>query len=311
MPINSTVIPLASFAIGVADLTSVPIRTDERGLGGERTSAGKRAVLTIFRSTDGAGTNPTIDGTIAVYGMDVGNPQDGRPLGNAYATAQTPITFPFIGDGTTKTVQTNIPYVAFSNNNWLVEMPGFTLTATFAVAVTGICTGTSGVANQAKLGDVVVIGGFRSTITSYTSADNFTITPAPGKAISAGAKGYNVSLDRRFKTWITDGSISNTNPELFTVTSGATIDGVACGLITFAIAPPKLIGPSTATDYLVTGVSADIPCVYFGVPTEIKPALEYRFDRSGIRSRSVMWVNGANVGSALSAARVYLEHGAD
>ena len=308
MPVNATVIDLASFAIGTGDLTSVPIRTNERGLGGERTSAGKRAVLTIMRSTDGAGANPTIDGTIAVYGLDVPNPFAQKPIGNAYATAQTPIAFPFIGDGTTVAFQTNIPFVSFSNNNWLVEMPGFKLSGTFAVAITGVVTGTSGVAAQSKLGDVVIIGGFRSTITSFTSQDNFTITPAPTVAIAGGAVGYNVSRDRRFKTYAS--SVGSTNPELYIVTSGATIDGVACGLITFAIAPPKLIGPSTAST-LATGVSADVPCVYYGVPTEIKPALEYRFDRSGIRSRSVMWVNGANVGSALSAARVYLEHAAE
>jgi hypothetical protein len=311
MPINATIVPIASFAIGTANLTSVPVRTGERGLGGERTSAGKRAVLTIMRSQDGVGANPTIDGTIAVYGMDIANPVAGRPVGNAFATALTPIAYPFLGDGTTKTFQTNIPYAAFSNNNWLVEMPGFTVTGTFSVTTAGVVAtagGTAGVANQTKLGDVVIIGGFKSTITAYTDQDNFTITPAPAAAISIGAACYNVSVDRRFKTYIA--SVGTTNPELFTVTSGATIDGAACGLITFAIAPPKLVGPSTTSTY-VTGTPVDVPCVYFGTVTEIKPALEYRFDRSGIRSRAVMWATGTAVGSALSAARVYLEHGAD
>ena len=315
MPVNATILPIASISIkgSGGPTTTVPVRTGNRGLGGERTAAGKRAILTAFRSSDGAGANPTIDGTIAVYGMDLANPVAGRPVGNAFATAQTPIAFPFLGDGTTKTFQTNIPYAAFSNNNWLVEMPGFTVTGTFSVTTAGVVStsgGTAGVANQTKLGDVVIIGGFKGTITAYTDQDNFTITPAPAAAIAIGAKCYNVSVDRRFKTWITSGSIGSTNPELFTVTSGATIDGVACGLITFAIAPPLLAGPSTATT-LATGAPIDIPCVYFGTVAEVLADGEHRFDRVGVRSRSVMWVVGTHASNLLSAARVYLEHAAD
>lgn len=313
MPVNSTIVPIASIAIkgSGTSTTTVPVRVGERGLGSERTAAAKRAVLTVMRSQDGAGTNPTIDGTIAVYGMDLANPNSGKPLGNSFATAQSAAAFPFLGDGTTKTFQTNIPYAAFSNNNWLVEMPGFTLSGTFAVATTGVVTGTSGVANQSKLGDVVIIGGFKSTITAYTDQDNFTITPAPPAAISAGAVGYNVSVDRRFKTYIASGSLGTTNPELFTVTSGATIDGVACALISFAIAPPKLAGPSISPFTLATGAPIDIPCVYFGTVSEVLADGEHRFDRVGVRSRSVMWAVGTHASNLLSAARVYLEHAAE
>lgn len=312
MPVNSTIVPIASIAIKASgtSTTTVPVRTGERGLGGERTAAAKRAVLTVMRSQDGAGANPTIDGTIAVYGMDLANPVAGKPIGNAYATAPSAAAFPFLGDGTAKTFQTNIPYAAFSNNNWLVEMPGFTLSGTFAVDTAGVVTGTSGVAGQSKLGDVVIIGGFKSTITAYTNENSFTITPAPAAAISAGAAGYNVSVDRRFKTWITSGSIGSTNPELFTVTSGATIDGVACALITFAVAPPKLAGPATATT-LATGAPIDVPCVFFGTPVEVLADGEHRFDRVGVRSRSVMWAVGTHAANLLSAARVYLEHATD
>ena len=307
MPLNATLIPIASFDIGVANITSVPVRVGSRGLGGERTAAGKRTTLTIYRSQDGAGTNPTLDGTIAVYGMDLSNPNAGPSNGNAFA-ATTPSAYVFMGDGTTVAFQTNIPYVAFSNNNWLVEMPGFKLSGTFAVTTAGVVSGTSGVAAQAKLGDKVMIGGFVSTITAYTDQDNFTITPAPAATIAALAVGYNLSIDRRFKTYAA--SVGSTNPELFIVTSGATVNGVACGLITFAVAPPKLISLPAATTPL-GGVSVDVPCIYFGTPTEIKATAEYRFDRSGIRTRSVMWAVGTVAANKLSAARVYLEHAAD
>lgn len=311
MPVNATILPLANFAFGTTSPTNPlpPVRTGERGLGSERTAAGKRAVLTIARQTNGAGANPVVTGTVAVWGADLPNPVAGTPLGNAYASSVSPASFTFIGDGSTATVQTDIPYVAFSNNNFICETQAFKISGTFAVATTGVATGTSGVASQTKLGDQIIIGGFPTFITAYTDQDTFTVTPAPGVAITAGAVAINVSADRRMKTHA--GTIGSTNPELFNITSGATINGVACALVTFAIAPAKNVGPSTASTY-VTGGPVAPNCIYFVTPKQIKAAASFgTFDRSGVRAYSAMWVVPAAVTSELCATSVTLEHAAD
>lgn len=322
MPLNKQAVLIDSFAPGTAVLTNAPQRVDDRGVGSERTSAGKRGKLTITRygATDnGTGGIPVTDGTVAVYGMDLAQPNAGRPLGNSYATAQAAIQFPFIGDGSATTFQTNIPFVTptaiYNGYNWIVEMAAFKVSGTFAVATTGVVTGTSGVAGQTKLGDTLIFSDLTSdpdrtlttTITAYTDENTFTVSPAPGLALVGGSTLINTSADRRIKKYIAIGSIGSTNPELYSVSSGATIDGVACALITFAIAPPKNVGPASGTNYLVTGQPINPNCVYFGTPVEIKPTGTYDYDISGVRCSTVMWTVQTLTNAKLAGARIYLE----
>jgi len=318
MPLNKQAVLIDSFAPGTAVLTNAPQRVDDRGVGSERTSAGKRGKLTITRygATDnGTGGIPVTDGTIAVYGMDLAQSNAGRPLGNSYATAQSAIQFPFLGDASATTFQTNIPYVApnatYNGYNWIVEMAAFKISGTFAVATTGVVTGTSGVANQTKLGDTVQFSNSTqilvTTITAYTDENTFTVSPAPGVAMAGGTVAINTAADRRIKKYIASGSIGSTNPELFTVTSGATVDGVAMALITFAVAPPKNVGPASGTNYLTTGQPINPNCVYFGTPVEIKPTGTYDYDISGVRCSTVMWTVQTLTNSKLAGARIYLE----
>lgn len=308
MPLNATVVKLASIArqtTGTSYLTT-PVRSGERGIGGERTSAAKRAVLTIARQVDAA-AGTAVEGTIAVWGADLPHPYMGAPLGNAFAAAATSVMNQIVGDGTTTAFQTDIPFAAFSNNNWIVETPGFKLSGTMAVSTAGAVTGSSTAFDtQTKVGDVIVISGQTFTVATVTSATAITVTPAPSAAIGAGATGINISKDRRYKTWITSGSIGSTNPELFTVTD----PGSGLALITFAVAPPKMAGPSTATT-LATGAPIDVGAVYKVTPVEVKTAGSYQFDRSGIRSRTVMWVLGTQASNNLSATDVSVEHGTD
>lgn len=314
MPVNKATVQIANFAFTTASPTNplAPVRCDERGVGSQRTSAGKRAALTIARQTNGAGANPVVTGTVAVWGADVGQPNTGRPLGNSYATAQTPISYPFLGDASATTFQTSIPYAAFSNYNWILEMDQFKVTGTFSVSTAGVVStsgGTAGVASQTKLGDTLIISNSTqvlvTTITAYTDQDNFTVTPAPGATMAIGSVMVNTSVDRKVKTHAA--TIGSTNPELFNISSGATVDGVACALITFAIAPPRNFGPASGTNYLVTGQPLSPNCLYFVAPTQIKAAATYGvMDYSTIRTYSHVWAVPLAVSSELCATGVYL-----
>jgi len=317
MPLNKQAVLIDGIAPGTAVVTHAPQRVDDRGVGSERTSAGKRGKLTITRygATDnGTGGIPVAEGTIAVYGMDLAQPNAGRPLGNSYATAQSAIQFPFLGDASATTFQTNIPYVApnatYNGYNWIVEMAAFKLTGTFAVTTAGAVTGTSSVSAEFKVGDTIQLSTSTqilvTTVLTKASGTVFTVSPAPGTAMT-GAVGINTAADRRIKTYIDSGSLSTTDPELYSVTSGATIDGVACALISFAVAPPKNVGPASGTNYLTTGQPINPNCVYFGTPTEIKPAGTYDYDVSGVRCSTVMWTVQALTNSKLTGVRIYLE----
>lgn len=60
------------------------------GRGSERTRSGKRAKLSIKRYNNAAAdTYTTAVGSFAVYGVDLPDPQSCKPLGNAFATAQS------------------------------------------------------------------------------------------------------------------------------------------------------------------------------------------------------------------------------
>jgi hypothetical protein len=128
MPVNAAIVPLidaapAVLANGVDDLTgsaaaapgtdgvlkrivslitgtifvTLPITTGEQGVGAfnrgigrgtERTRAGKQVKLAIQRYNDSA-TAAALTGSFAVYGVDLPDALSGKPLGNAYATAQS------------------------------------------------------------------------------------------------------------------------------------------------------------------------------------------------------------------------------
>jgi hypothetical protein len=90
MPLNAQPVPIANFTALAVTAMTTPVLTGELGVGGrirglgagsERTRGGRRAKLVINR--------PSGDGAIAVYGADLGDALMGKPLGNAYATAQT------------------------------------------------------------------------------------------------------------------------------------------------------------------------------------------------------------------------------
>lgn len=119
--------------------TTIPVRvgnppnSNEPGLGNSLFSGGNQIFIEVSR----AGTT----GALTIYGMDVGDP-NGAPnqLNSGVQSAQL-----FKGDGATTTFQTLIPFVALSNNNWLVVLDRIATSSTVTVTagsntVTGAAT---------------------------------------------------------------------------------------------------------------------------------------------------------------------------
>lgn len=299
MPLNAINVPIAEIdpsASVTAAVTTKPVRTDERGIGSERFGAGKRVILATTRGAKGvAGTMADTLGTIQVYGADLpsafavpGNPV----LGNAFASATTPTLQMFSGTGVATTFQTNIPYAAFSNYNWIVETLSRKLVGTFTVTA-GVIAGSSTTLNTAGVnviaGDVLVIGGQTVTVVSVTSDTVATVTPAV--TVTAGAVGYQLSQRDRVKAY-------NVSPTLSTHYGVTNVGGF--GLITFGVAPPD-----AGTSY--GGQNTNI-AVYLVTPVQVMADGSHRSDRVGIRGRTCLWtIYTGDGGDDFDYARVWLE----
>lgn len=304
-PLNVSAITLANIAAsatatdGAAVLTR-PIRVDGRGIGSERFGAGKRALLRVDRGTsEVAGTMAAPIGTVAVYGADLPNGlgavgAGSSVLGNAYVSASTPTMQLFAGDNSTTRFQTNIPFTAFSNYNWVVETSSFKLTGTVAVAA-GVVTGTGTDFNpEIDVGDELMLGGQLCVVTARTSDTAAVVTPAI--TVSAGAAGYNLAQNKWVKEY---NDTEGTNPALYAVDD---VGGYA--VIDFGVAPPSAV-PSGVTAY---GANVSNIAVYKVTPTEILASGVNAGVLTGIRSRTVMWVSYAGgTGDDFSSARVHLE----
>ncbi len=299
MPTNVSIVPIAdiaSTASATAAISTRPVRVDERGIGSERFGAGKRALLSVLRGiSDVAGTMAGPLGTIAVYGSDLPagfGVQSGNPIGNAFATPSAPAMQNFTGDGTTTRFQTIIPYVAFSNYNWIVETLSRKLVGTFTVT-DGVIAGSSTTLNTAGVnvlpGDALIIGGQLVTVVSVTSDTVALVTPAVN--VAATAIGYQISQRDRIKTY-------NATEALSTEYDVEDVGGFA--LIDFGVAPPAV------TD--VPGAQASNIAVYYKVPTEILASGTNANVRTGIRSRTVLWtLYDGDSGDDFNATKVALE----
>lgn len=301
MPKNASLVKIAEIASSAAvtaAVTTTPVRTDERGIGSERFGGGKRAILEVARGmSDVAGTMAGSLGTIAVYGADLpsGFGAPASPvLGNAYAASSNPNVQMFSGDGTTTVFQTNIPFAAFSNYNWIVETLSFKLTGTVTVAA-GVVTGSStNFDPEIDVGDELILGGKLCVVTARTSDTAAVVSPAIN--VDAGASGYNVSQNKRIKTY---NDTEGTNPLLYAVDD---VGGYAA--IDFGVAPPSA-GPSAAV-----GAQAANVAVYFVTPTEILASGTNTNVKTGIRSRTMMWtVYDGDSGDDFNATSVTLTDG--
>jgi hypothetical protein len=299
--LNAVVAKIASL-IGIVATTvySTPIRVDDRGVGSERLGANKRVVLNIQRVN---ANKDVLTSTIRVLGANLPNPRTGVPLGNAYASSTTPTSAEIVGDGTSTTFQTTIPYAAFSGYNWIVEVPSFKLTGTFTITAAGVITGSgSALDTETKVGDTVIIGGQAGTITAVSSATAATWDTRV--AVAALAVGYNTARDRRIKTY--NASVG-TNPEYFTVTD---VGGYA--LITFGVAPPKAnYAPSAGIVTPAGAGNTDYAAVYFVTPVELLADGVNAFVMAGIVSKTVLWTQVGTAQIAGDTTLVTIGHGAE
>lgn len=207
MPVNATVTSLldvartASLVAGKA-YHSTPIRLGERGLGSERTAAGKRLVLGVMRSRDGYGTGTAggatasdkLAGTLAVYGADLPNPLAGIPLGNAYGQAATatsvrPQADVIVGDGSTTAFTTNIDLAsadltAYVNTlatagvtgKLLVYLPKWRIAQDSSLAAITVTMTAAGVVTFSAAYDTLLVGSKRTdSDTSGTITDPLAV----------------------------------------------------------------------------------------------------------------------------------------
>jgi hypothetical protein len=304
MPVNSpalveiaNIVPTAS---ATAAVTTVPVRIDDRGRGDQRLGAGKRVRLSILRGRKGAaGTMADTLGTLAVYGVNLPNPLSAVPLGNAFAASVVPTSQVFAGDGSTTRFQTNIPFVAFDNYNWIVETASRTLAGTFTVTA-GVIAGSSTTLNTAgvnvEIGDKLMIGGQLCVVTSVTSDTVASVSPAI--TVTAGATGYQLSQRDRIKTY-------NDTEVLSTEYAVDDVGGYAC--IDFGIAPPSEKVNSIAIN---GGFGAQGPgiAVYYVTPTEILASGMHADERVGVMGRTCMWtVYDGDANDDFDAARITVE----
>lgn len=107
---------------GGAPVVFAPVEVGKTGVGSERVAAGRPCILCIARDSDG--TAAVVDGTIAVYGANLPHPDTGgasavqKFLGSDGSSGRT-VFDPTLAD---------MPYAAFSNNNWMVRINGTFLT---------------------------------------------------------------------------------------------------------------------------------------------------------------------------------------
>lgn len=334
MPVNASIVPLLKSArltsLGTSYVKKfLPVRLGERGLGGERTSAGKRAILQVARDRDG--TTGALDGTVSVYGADIPNVWTGRPLGNVFAVAAVatsvrPQALPFFGDGTTVAFTTDIDLaaadlaaaIAGTTDKILVSIPKWriavdstlaALTATMTAA--GVIT-TSGAFDTGLKGGVLAAGDTlelagQALVVVSASGSTINVTGAVA-AVTVGAPLYVTSKARQFFYVAATGAGVASDEVEATVSNSKLV-------LTFKVAP-ALSGPNAsaapAANTARGGVAVDPATVYLVTPTQIMADGAHSFERLGFRSRSVAWVIGtATAGGALSASQVSVEHAAE
>jgi hypothetical protein len=334
MPGNATLVPVLKRARITGLSTSqvlpfIPVRTGERGLGGERTSAGKRAILQVLRSRDG--TTGALDGTIAVYGADLSHPVAGRPLGNAFAqtptaTAVRPQVDIIAGDGTTTGFTTNIDLasgdlaaaIAGTSLAVLVELPKWRIAVTSTLAALTATMTAAGVITTSAAFDTALAGGaLEAGDTLELAGQTLTVVSASGStinvtgataAVTVGAPLYVTTKRRRFLK-VVAGSAGVASDEVEATVSNSKL------VLTFKVAPPAIGPNASGTPAAATARGAlptDVPAVHLVTPTQILADSANELERVGIRSRSAVWaIATATAAGDVSATQVLIEHASE
>lgn len=230
---------------------------NEPGSGNNLFEGGAQVIMEVER----AGTT----GALTVYGMDFGDP-NGAPsqLSSGVPTAQL-----FKGDGSTVAFQTLIPYVALSNNNWIVTSSKYqtSSTATVTAGSTTVTGAATAFLTEFYPGQTILINGEMKEVLSITSNTVLT-TVQPFVAAAAGVAIY---------------SVGSPLPAAG-ITSITNVGGFA--LVTLAVAP--------VLNALIN--------VYFGTPVTIYTGTD-RVKKLQTRSYDAMWTL---LGATPSACSVWL-----
>lgn len=330
MPVNATIVKVADLTgVVAANAVSIPIRTGERGVGGERFAAGKRVLLSVLRSGNaGSDTFKTFVSTIKVMGADLPQPYAGAPVGNAYvgvgqaATAVRPQKDVIPADGSTTAFTTNIDLasgdlaaaIASSSYAILVDSPAFRLAQDSSLAaITGTMTAAGVITTSAAFdtalkggvlaaGDTLLIGGVACTV---TSASGTTINTDATTAVSTASPIYVTTKSRRFQKVMAASAGTASNDVEATVSNSKLV-------LTFKVAPPAFDrAPVPSTQTPGAGAAFDPVTAYLVTPTEILADGLNQSVRVGIRSRSVMWTIVGTAQIAGDRTLVTVEHGAE
>lgn len=144
-----------------APAATIPVRTDRINVDAnglytgqnELVGASRPTILRVNRDRDG--TTGALDGSIAVWGANLPNPEMGQPLGNAYATTAAQTVQRLQAIAAQVNFDTDFDFVDFSNYNWIVTVAGAAAPETIreVLASAGTATGTQckTVTNAGKL----------------------------------------------------------------------------------------------------------------------------------------------------------------
>jgi hypothetical protein len=127
-----------------------------------------------------------VTGAVTIYGANASDP-NGNPN---QQNSGVPLAQEFKGDGVTTAFQTNIPYVAFSNYNWICESSKYVLTGTVTVtAASNVVTGSgTGFLAAVNVGDTILVNSEFQTVLFIVSdtvlwTENNFASAAAGVAI--------------------------------------------------------------------------------------------------------------------------------
>jgi hypothetical protein len=280
-----SVVKIARKYAGVA-LPSRPVLTGLANMGGaqlgnERLSAGRPCMLNVLRDRDGA--SGALNGTISVWGTDLGNPDMSVGLsgGAGYPSSTpgfTPLAQRFTGDGASVNYDSILPFVAVSNYNWILlifrqDRPTKTGTATTTVGSADVTGAGTAFDTEFYEGAIIIINGEAQTVREVTSSTRLSTEQAwtganAGAAITGSV--YPVPA------YTTD----------YTVVTNA------------GLARVTLVAASRAP----AGSRMEL---HFVKPVQILADAAHPFESTQIRARTIMWILSA--GGSTSATDALLE----
>lgn len=309
-----------SLGATVANEISLPIRPDGAGIGSERTRPGKQVQLDIIRADTGGAA---VVGTISVWGLNLPDPNAGKSVGNAFATAQaeTVQSFTAVAATASYTSALLVPAAvspATAKEGVVVETDSFNVTATNATSasatVGGVFTVTGGdltgataasthlarALPEVEVGDTVTFAG---TIDGVAGRSLSGIVTA-GTTVTATAFSWNQTA------LCTAGRLVNTTPTKklkYPVTLATVAGPRTVGLTSVAATNPVVLtfAAPIAGSYVPDGSRIN---AYVGTPVQVLATAAHMVEKLRVTSYSVLWVLYSGIQTAANRTLVTLSH---